>query len=35
MALNVESDTPGGTDKAMSDIYDFMKGYKEIEIPEA
>ena len=35
MALNVESDTPGGTDKAMAAIYDFMKGYKEIEIPEA
>ena len=35
MALNVESETPGGTDKAMAAIYDFMKDYKEIEIPEA
>ena len=35
MALNVESETPGGTDKALAAIYDFMKGYREIEIPEA
>lgn len=35
MALNVESETPGGTDKAMAAIYDFMKDYKEIEVPEA
>ena len=34
MALNVESETEGGTDKALAAIYDFMKGYKEIEIPE-
>ena len=35
MALNVESDTAGGADKALAAIYDFMKDYKEIEIPEA
>ena len=35
MALNVESETPGGTDKAMAAIYDFMEDYKEIEVPEA
>jgi phosphomannomutase len=27
MPLNVESGTPGGTDKALSAIYDFMKDY--------
>ena len=35
MALNVESDTEGGSDKALAAIYGFMKDYKEIEIPEA
>ena len=35
MALNVESETAGGVDKALAAIYDFMKDYKEIEIPEA
>ena len=35
MPLNVESETPGGTDKALAAVYDFMKDYKEIEIPEA
>ncbi len=35
MALNVESETPGGVDKALAAIYDFMKDYKEIEIPVA
>ena len=35
MPLNIESDTPGGADKAMAAICDFMKDYKEIEIPEA
>ena len=35
MALNVESDTAGGTDRALAAIYDFMKDYKEIEIPGA
>lgn len=35
MALNIESDNAGGTDKALAAIYDFMKDYKEIEIPEA
>jgi phosphomannomutase len=35
MALNVESDAEGGADKALAAIYDFMKDYKEIEIPEA
>lgn len=35
MALNVESDTEGGSDKALAAVYDFMKAYKEIEIPEA
>ena len=31
MPLNVESDTPGGADKALEAIYGFMKDYKEIE----
>ena len=35
MPLNVESDTAGGVDKALAKIYDFMKDYKEIEVPEA
>ena len=35
MPLNVESDTEGGADKALAKIYEFMKNYKEIEIPEA
>jgi phosphomannomutase len=35
MPLNIESETPGGVDKALAAIYDFMKDYKEIEIPEA
>ena len=35
MPLNIESETPGGVDKAMAAICDFMKDYKEIEIPEA
>ena len=35
MALNVESDKAGGTDRALAAIYEFMKDYKEIEIPEA
>ena len=35
MPLNVESETPGGVEKAMAAIRDFMKDYKEIEIPEA
>ena len=35
MPLNLESETPGGTDKALAAVYDFMKDYKEIEIPEA
>lgn len=34
MPLNVESDMPGGTEKALAAIYDFMKDYREIEIPE-
>ena len=34
MPLNVESDNSGGVDKALAKIYDFMKGYKEIELPE-
>ncbi len=34
MPLNVESDTEGGTDRALTAIYDFMKDYKEIEIPK-
>ena len=33
MPFNVESDTPGGTDKALAAVYEFMKGYKEIVIP--
>ena len=32
MPLNVESDTPGGTDKALAAIREFMKDYKEIEV---
>ena len=35
MPLNIESETPGGVEKALSAICDFMKDYKEIEIPEA
>ena len=35
MPLNVESETPGGVEKAMAAIRGFMKDYKEIEIPEA
>jgi phosphomannomutase len=35
MPLNIESETPGGVDKALAAVYDFMKDYKEIEIPEA
>ena len=35
MPLNVESDTGGGADKVLAKIYEFMKNYKEIEIPEA
>ena len=35
MALNVESDTAGGTDKALAKIFEFMKDYKEIEVPKA
>ena len=35
MPLNVESDTPGGADKALAAVYEFMKDYREIEIPEA
>ena len=35
MALNVESDTEGGTDKALAKIFEFMKDYKEIEVPKA
>lgn len=35
MPLNIEAETPGGVDKAMAAICDFMKDYKEIEIPEA
>ncbi|MBR0469197.1 MAG: phosphomannomutase/phosphoglucomutase [Mogibacterium sp.] len=35
MPLNVESDTEGGADRALAAIYDFMKDYKEIEIPES
>ena len=34
MPLNVESDTEGGAEKALAKIYEFMKDYKEIEIPE-
>ena len=34
MPLNVESDTEGGADKAIAGIMEFMKGYKEIELPE-
>ena len=33
MPLNVESDAPGGADKALAAIYEFMKDYREIEIP--
>ena len=35
MPLNVEAETPGGVDRALAAVYDFMKDYKEIEIPEA
>ena len=35
MPLNIESETPGGVEKAMAAIRDFMKDYKEIEIPQA
>ena len=35
MPLNIESETPGGVDKAMAAICGFMKDYQEIEIPEA
>jgi len=35
MPLNVESDTEGGADKALARIYEFMKDYKMIEVPEA
>ena len=35
MALNVESQAPGGADKALAAIYDFMEDYKEIEVPQA
>ena len=34
MPLNVESDTEGGAEKALAKIYEFMKDYKEVEIPE-
>lgn len=35
MPLNVESDTEGGADKALAAIYEFIKDYKEIEVPAA
>lgn len=35
MPLNVESDTPGGADKALAAVFDFMKDYKEIVVPQA
>lgn len=35
MPLNIEAETPGGVEKALDAICDFMKDYKEIEIPEA
>jgi len=35
MPLNIESDTEGGTDKALAKILGFMKDYREIEVPEA
>lgn len=34
MALNVESDTEGGTDMALKEIYKFMEDYRKIVIPE-
>lgn len=34
MALNIESDTAGGADKAFCAIREFMKDYREIELPE-
>lgn len=34
MPLNIESGQKGGVDKALAAIREFMKGYKEIEIPE-
>ena len=33
MPLNIESDTEGGTDKALAKVFEFMKDYKEIEMP--
>lgn len=33
MALNVESDVEGGTDRALAEIYGFMKDYREIIVP--
>ncbi|MBQ6439487.1 MAG: phosphomannomutase/phosphoglucomutase [Mogibacterium sp.] len=33
MPLNIESENAGGVDRALAAIYDFMKDYKEIELP--
>ena len=33
MPFNVESDTEGGTDKALALVSDFLKGYPEVRLP--